>query len=121
MIDPGEFLNNYAEWHYLWLGIFVGFLVGFAMGVYIHRRLRGLVQNDIFRSLTALKTLPPGRAVGERLVSHRIAGVERKLTTHTLESATDWSGARYTTIRASTSAPKTSSGIEYVTDSNKDR
>ena len=66
MIDPGEFLNNYAEWHYLWLGIFMGFLAGFAMGVYTHRRLRGIVQEDIVRSLTTLKVLPPGRAVGER-------------------------------------------------------
>jgi len=121
LIDPGEFLNNYSEWHYLWLGIFLGFIAGFTAGVYLHRRLRGIVQADVLRSLISLRLLPRVQDSGDRLVIHRIAGVERKLTTHTLESMTEGIGARNATMRTSTSAPKMSSGIEALTDSKPDR
>ncbi len=121
MIDPGEFLNSYSEWHYLWLGIFLGFIAGFTAGVYLHRRLRAMVQEDVLRSLSSLRLLPRVQDPGDRLVNHRIAGVERKLTTQMLESKTDVNGARYATMSISTTAPKTTSGIELLTDSKPDR
>jgi len=121
LIDPAEFLNSYTEWHYLWLGIFVGFIAGFTAGVYLHRRLRAIVQTDVLRSLMSLRLSPRVQNPGDRLENHRIAGVDRKLTTQTLESMTEANGARNATMRMSTSAPKMSSGIEALTDSKPDR
>lgn len=80
-----------------------------------------MVQADVLRSLASLKVLPLNQLPSDWRVSQMIAGAERNLTTHTLETATDETGGRYAAIRSNTRAPKPSSGIVLRTDSHPDR
>ncbi len=94
MIDPLEFLNNYTEWHYLWLGIFIGFVTGLTLGIWVRHRMRTFVRDDVLRSLVSLGVKPEALRSGARLDHQSISGVDTKLTIQTLASETEINGER---------------------------